>query len=299
MRPAPSKGFLDLPEELRDPRRARVHVLPVPYEATVSYEEGTRDGPRAIITASHEVELYDAELDAEPSLSWGIHTLPALKADWPAPEKMMEAVAAAVEPVVRAGKLLLALGGEHSITPAIVCGVRRAVGERLTVVQIDAHADLRDEFRGTRYSHACAMRRVLEENPGPAVQIGVRSYSAEEAAFIRDNRGRIALWSSSLLREEDPLEVLRQIRATVAGRPVYLTIDVDGLDPAVVPATGTPEPDGLLWAQACDILRAVAGAGRVVAMDCVELAPRPGLHTAEFTVAKLLYKTLSWIMAKA
>jgi agmatinase len=212
---------------------------------------------------------------------------------------MMDGVAAAVEPVVRAGKFLLALGGEHSITPAIVRGVRRVHAEPLTIVQIDAHADLRMEFHDTPWSHACAMRRVLDENPGPTVQIGIRSYSAEEAAFIRDNRGRITLWSSRLLREEDHREVLRQIRASVSGRPVYLTIDVDGLDPSVVPATGTPEPDGLGWSQACDILRTVAQAGHVIAMDCVELAPRPGLHMAEFSVAKLLYKTLSWIMAKA
>jgi len=297
MRPEPSSGFLDLPPDLREPDRARVHLLPIPYEATVSYGEGTREGPTAIITASHEVELYDEELEGEPALSWGVHTMGALTAGWRTPEKMMDAVAAAVEPVVRAGKLLLALGGEHSITPAIVRGLRRVHAGPLTVVQVDAHADLRDEFRGTRYSHACAMRRVLDENPGPTVQIGIRSYSAEEAEFIRANRGRITIWSSRLLREEDPAEVMDQVRAAVAGRDIYLTIDVDGLDPSVVPATGTPEPDGLGWVQACGLLALVAGAGRVVAMDCVELAPRPGLHMAEFSVAKLLYRTLSVIMA--
>jgi agmatinase len=244
------------------------------------------------------VELWDEELDCEPALAWGIHTLPALKAGWRKPEEMMRAVAAAVEPVVRAGKLLLALGGEHSITPAVVRGVRLVRNEALVVVQIDAHADLRDTFRGTRYSHGCAMRRVLDENPGALIQIGIRSYSAEEAAFIRGNRGRISLWSTRLMREEDPAEVLRQVRATIGGRPVYLTLDVDGLDPSVVPATGTPEPDGLSWERACDVLKAVTAAGPVVAMDCVELAPRPGLHMAEFTVARLLYKTLSWILSR-
>jgi agmatinase len=273
-----------------------VHILPVPYEATVSYEEGTREGPAAIIRASHEVELYDEDFDGEPALTWGIHTLPALKAGWKTPEKMMDDVASAAEAVTRAGKLLLVLGGEHSITPGIVRGVRRARNEAFVVVQIDAHADLRDTFRGTRYSHGCAMRRVLEENPGALVQIGIRSYSAEEAAFISGNRGRISLWSTRLMREEDPAEVLRQVRSTIGGRPVYLTIDVDGLDPSVVPATGTPEPDGLSWTRACEVLEVVAAAGPVVAMDCVELAPRHGLHAAEFTVARLLYKTLSMIL---
>ena len=296
MHGTPEGGFLDLPVELQDPRNAKVHILPVPYEATVSYEQGTREGPAAIIAASQEVEMYDAEFDAEPCLSWGVHTLPALAADWRTPELMMEAVAAAAEPPVRSGKLLVALGGEHSISSGIVRGVRRAISEPLVVVQIDAHADLRDSFGGTRFSHACAMRRILDENPGPIVQIGIRSYSAEEASFIRDNRGRITIWPVELIGQQDPLDFQRQLTASLAGRKIYLTIDVDGLDPSVVPATGTPEPGGLSWRRACEILRIVAGAGEVVAMDCVELAPRPGLHASEFSVAKLLYKTISWVM---
>jgi agmatinase len=296
MEAAVDSGFLDLPEDLSDARRAAVHVLPVPYEATVSYESGTRDGPAAIIAASHAVEFYDPELDAEPCLTWGAHTLPAMDATWPEPGQMMDAVAAAAERVARDGKLLVALGGEHSISAAIVRGVRRVIGEPLVVVQIDAHADLRESFQGSAFSHACAMRRVLDENPGPIIQLGIRSYCAEEAAFIRGNRGHITQWPADLIHAEDPREFLRQLRTSLTGRAIYLTIDVDGLDPSVVPATGTPEPGGLTWRQACDILACVAGAGRVVAMDCVELAPRPGLHAADFSVAKLLYKTISWIM---
>jgi agmatinase len=296
MRSMPPGGFLDLPTELQDPRRAQVFVLPVPYEATVSYEQGTHDGPAAIITASHEVELYDAELDTEPALTWGVHTLPALAANWATPEEMMGAVARAAEPVVRSGKFLVALGGEHSISPAVVRAVRRAVGEPLTVVQIDAHADLRDSFRGTGYSHACAMRRILDENEGPTVQLGIRSYSMEEAVFIQDNKGRITLWPPDLIQQEDPLDFQRQLTASLSGRKIYLTLDVDGLDPSVVPATGTPEPDGLGWRQTVEIIRTVANAGEVVAMDCVELAPRPGLHASEFSVAKLLYRAITFVM---
>jgi agmatinase len=164
-------------------------------------------------------------------------------------------------------------GGWQGITPALVRGVRRVHAEPRTVVQIDAHADLRDECRGTAFSHACAMRRLLDENPGLAVQIGIRSYSAEEAAYIKANRGSIAVWPSRLLRDEDPADVEHRIRASLRDRPVYLTIDVDGLDPSIVPATGTPEPDRLGWAQVCGLLRLVAEAGRVVTLDCVELAP--------------------------
>jgi len=291
-------GFLDLPEERTEPRGAKVHVLPIPYEATVSYGAGTRDGPAAIIEASAQVELYDADFHGEPALSYGIHTLPALEADLPTPEAMTDRIAEAVEPILRAGKLLLALGGEHGISPGIVRGVRRVVREPLTVVQIDAHADLRYSYQGSRYSHACAMRRILEENDGRAVQIGIRSYSQEEADFLQANRDRIALWPARRVHEEDPRAFLAQLAAGVAGRKVYLTIDVDGLDPAVIPATGTPEPDGLTWRQALDILKTVAEAGEVVAVDCVELAPRPGLHYAEFATARLLADLLNRILAR-
>jgi agmatinase len=297
MHMSPQSSFLDLPGELQDPVRAQVHILPIPYEATVSYGRGTRKGPAAIVAASYEVEIYDAELDAEPGLDWGVHTLPPLHAEWRTSEAMMTATADAAEAVARAGKFLLALGGEHSLSAGVVRGIRRVVPEPLTIVQIDAHADLRDSFRGSRYSHACAMRRILDENPGPLIQIGIRSLSIEEAVFVKENRGRITLWSPDLIRSEDPLDFHRQLRSSLSERKIYLTIDVDGLDPSVVLATGTPEPDGLGWRQACDIIRTVASAGEVVAMDCVELAPRPDLHASDFSVAKLLYKALSYIMA--
>jgi agmatinase len=289
--------FLDLPEENSRPDTSRVHVLPIPYEATVSYGTGTREGPRAIILASAQVELYDPDFDREPALSWGVHTLPALKAGLRTPALMMETVARAAESVIRSGKLLLALGGEHGITPAVVRGIRRAVREPLTVVQIDAHADLRDSYQGERFSHACAMRRVLEENPGPSVQIGIRSYSSEDAAFIRESGGRVTLFTASMFAEENPAALFRRIRETVKGKKVYLTIDVDGLDPSIIPATGTPEPGGLSWHHAVEIVKTVGESSRVVAMDCVELAPSPGFHMAEFAAAKLIYKALSSAMS--
>jgi agmatinase len=291
-------GFLALPEEHRTPTGAGVFVLPIPYEETVSYETGTREGPQAIITASQQVELWDPDFHGEPALSYGVHTLPALGPRFRSPEDMMERTSAAAEEAIRQGKLLLALGGEHSLTPALVKGVRRIIDEPLTVVQIDAHADLRDSYLGTRYSHACAMRRVLEENPGPALQIGIRSLCAEEARFIGENRRRLTVWTADLIEKEDPSVFLKQLSDGVKGRKVYLTIDVDGLDPAVIPATGTPEPGGLTWRQTLDIVKTVAVSATVVAVDCVELAPRPGLHMAEFAAAKLLYKTLSYIMSE-
>lgn len=289
----PARGFLGLPAELQEPSRARVVVLPIPYEATVSWKSGTRDGPDAIIGASQQVELYHEGTGGEPALRWGVRTLPALPCDFPSGDAMMEGIARAVEPLAASGKLVLGLGGEHSISPAIVRGVRRAHPAALTVVQIDAHADLRDSYEGERCSHACAMRRILEENPGPVVQIGIRSFSREEAEFMRVAQGRVNVFTMKRIGETGHADLLRQIRGLVKGRDVYLSIDVDGLDPSVVPATGTPEPGGLSWRQALDIVVTVAGASRLVAMDCVELAPRPGLHMAEFAVAKLLYAALA------
>jgi len=290
----PPEGFLGLPEEREDPRTARVVVLPIPFEATVSYESGQRGGPAAIIAASRQVELYDEELESEPALAWGVQTLPPLACDLSAGEAMTERIARAVAPIVKGGRFLLALGGEHGISAGIVRGVRRSLPDALTIVQIDAHADLRDSYEGDRFSHACAMRRILDENPGKTVQIGIRSFSREEAEFIRANRGSVNMFTAGRIRETDHLDFLRELKGMVKGRSVYLTIDVDGLDPAVVPATGTPEPGGLSWREALDILKTVAEASRIVAMDCVELAPRPGLHMADFAVAKLLYKALSY-----
>ncbi len=289
-----SEGFLGLPEENRDPRTARVVVLPIPFEATVSYESGTRGGPAAIIAASRQVELYDEELESEPALGWGVQTLPPLACELPAGEAMTERIARAVAPVLKAGRFLLALGGEHGISAGVVRGVRRALPDPLTIVQIDAHADLRESYEGDRFSHACAMRRILDENSGETVQIGIRSFSLEEAQFIRANRGRVNIFSAGRIRETDRLDFQRELRGLVKGRSVYLTIDVDGLDPAVVPATGTPEPGGLSWRETLTIVKTVAEASCIVAMDCVELAPRPGLHMADFAVAKLLYKSLAY-----
>ncbi len=291
-------GFLGLPAEARDPEKAGVFVLPVPYEATVSYGTGTRGGPAALIAASQQVELYDPDEDGEPALAYGVHTLPAVEGCG-SPEQMMEQVAAAAEQVARSRKLLLALGGEHSISPALVRGVLRGRGiPELTVVQIDAHADLRDSYLGTRYSHACAMRRIMEENPGPLVQVGVRSYSREEVEVLRAAGSRITFWSARAIQKADPSVFLQRLAGAVRGKNVYLTIDVDGLDPSVIPATGTPEPGGLGWQQTLGMLKSVAGWGHVIAVDCVELAPQPGLHMAEFAAARLLHEVLNRVMAR-
>ncbi len=272
-------------------------VLPLPLEVTVTYGRGTRNGPEAILRASQQVELYDREFGREVALEYGVHTLPALSL----PEAAGAAVGAIADAAARwaaTGKLLVGLGGEHTVTLGLVRGIRRARGGPLTIVQIDAHADLRAEYEENPYSHACTARRLLEI-PGveQILQLGVRSVCPEEVEFARAHPDRVRVWYAEEVHAGDwPGE----LRARLHGRTVYLTIDVDGLDPAVIPATGTPEPDGLTWREAVDVLRAVAcAASAVVGIDCVELAPVPGLHTAEFAAAKLVYKAISYSVLMA
>jgi agmatinase len=288
-----SQTFLDLSGRDADAEAARVLILPIPLEATVSWGGGTARGPAAIIDASTQVELYDREFDSEPALAYGVHTLPALSL--PAePGDAVTAIESAVADAASRGKLLVGLGGEHTVSVGFARGLLRAVDGPLTVVQIDAHSDLRDEYEGTPYSHACVARRLLEsEGIEQVLQLGIRSLCAEEAAFARANPDRLVIWFAEDVHANTWREDLEE---RLRGKRVYLTIDVDGLDPAVVPATGTPEPDGLSWMEALDIVRTVASAAPVVGLDCVELAPHPGQHAADFAVAKLLYKTISYAM---
>ena len=272
---------------------ARVLVLPVPLEATVTYGGGTARGPGAIVAASAQVELYDREHDRAPALEYGIHTLPALELA-AEPEPAVAQIARAVADGARGGRLVVALGGEHTISAGVSRGLLDALGGAMTVVQLDAHSDLRDTYDDTRYSHACVARRLLDDTRVEQVlQLGVRSVDGEEVAFARAHPQRVRVWYAEDVHDGGWRD---ELAARVRGRRVHLTIDVDGLDPAVVPATGTPEPDGLSWHEALDVIRSVAAAGSIVGIDCVELAPRPGLHHADFAVAKLLYKAITYAL---
>jgi len=288
-------NFLGLDAEYSDFARAGVLVLPLPFEATVSYGHGTAGGPEAILTASQQVELYDREYDDEPALRYGIHTLPTpdLPDDLAA---AVTAIRAATAEAARSGKFLVALGGEHTVSVGVGLGLLDALGGPLTVVQIDAHSDLRDRYEGTPYSHACVARRLLESPQIEQVlQLGIRSVCTEEVAFARSHPDRVSIWYAEAVHDGS---WRRAFIERVKGRRVFLTIDVDGLDPSIVPATGTPEPDGLTWREALDILRTLNEHAEVIGMDCVELAPSPGLHMADFAVAKLVYKAISYTMMR-
>ena len=264
---------------------ASVLIWPVPYEKTVSYGLGTREGPEAIIDASRYMELYDEELGGETA-DIGIHTLPPMDTER-APEEMIPAIEREAGRLLKTGKFVCMLGGEHSITPPVVRAFR-ARYPKLSVLQIDAHADLRESYEGTPLSHASAMRRVVESCP--AVQVGIRSLSIEEARAIPSLPTRI-FWAKDIAGRTDwidaAVEALRE--------DVYLTLDIDGLDPSVVPATGTPEPGGLLWYEVLALLRAVAARRRIVGMDLVELCKSSVSNAPSFLSAKLIYKTLGYV----
>ncbi len=290
---APPDNFLALDEGVSSFDDARVLILPVPLEATVSWGGGTAGGPAAIIAASRQVELYDREHAREPALDYGIHTLPSLTID-DDPAVATAEIAAAVAEAAGGGRLVVVLGGEHTISAGVSHGLLEARGGPLTVVQLDAHSDLRDTYDGTPFSHACVARRILEDpRVEQILQLGVRSVDAEEVAFAAASDGRVRVWYAEDVHDGG---WRKEFLARVRGRRVHLTIDVDGLDPAIVPATGTPEPDGLTWREALEIIRTTASEGAIVGIDCVELAPQPGLHHADFAVAKLLYKTITYAM---
>ena len=233
--PSPPDNFLALEDPYATFETARVLILPVPLEATVSWRGGTAVGPRAIIEASQQVELYDREHDGEPALEYGIHTLPALTlSDDPA--VTLAEIAAAVAEAASTGRLVVVLGGEHTISAGVNHGLLDARGGPLTVVQLDAHSDLRDSYDGTPFSHACVARRILEDpRVEQVLQLGVRSVDAEEVAFARANEGRVRVWYAEDVHDGGWRE---EFVARVRGRRIHLTIDVDGLDPAIVPATG-------------------------------------------------------------
>lgn len=274
-------------EEFSDFGGARVLVWPVAYEGTVSYGAGTGRGAEAIIDASRNMELYDEETDSEV-YRLGIHTLGELSA-MGSPEQMTNALYARAQELVATGKLVVMIGGEHSITAPVV----RAYAERyenLSVLQIDAHADLRDRYDGTPHSHACVMRRITGDIGLQVVQCGIRSLSAEEARAIAQLPTRI-FWAKDIVGRTD------WWKEAVEGltENVYLTIDVDGFDPSLVPQTGTPEPGGLGWYEVLGLIRTLAGRRRIVGMDLVEYSYTEGQNASAFLSAKLIYKSLSYI----
>jgi agmatinase len=288
-----SASFLDpVRADADDPASARAVVIPFGLEASVSYGGGTAAGPAAILAASQQLELYDEELGCEPYRRYGVAALREPTIARPITAALVQ-LREIVEAVVDGGKFPFVLGGEHSLTTAPVAALV-ARHPDLVVVQLDAHADLRDGYQGEPFSHAAAMRRVLDHPGVSLVSIGIRSISQEEVDFYAVNRDRIAIhWA-----KDQALWSLDDIVAPLRGRRLYVTVDIDALDSAIMPATGTPTPGGLGYWQALALLRRLCEAGEVVGADLVELAPIPGLHACDYTAAALAYKLLSYALLR-
>jgi agmatinase len=281
----PRRNFAFIPPEYADFETSRVVILPVPYDSTTDWKSGAREGPMAIVDASHHLELYDLELDREIYLT-GIHTLPELQPVMSGPEETIERVYKVTSDLVDAGKFVVMLGGEHSLTVGTVKALAQKF-HRLSVLHLDAHADLRDEYEGTKYSHACVMRRVLEYCP--IVQVGIRSLSMEEHQFLAQSQ------MSPFLAQDTPLDKERRDRIVSSlSEEVYVTIDLDVLDPSIMPAVGTPQPGGMGWYEVLDLLRQVAAKTTIVGFDVVELCPREGPASCAFLAAKLTYKLIGF-----
>ncbi len=285
------ENFAGLPPEQSAYDSAPIVVWPIPLDRTTSYKAGTRYGPRAILEASRNMETFDEEIWAEVSEN-GIATLPEMETQEGSLDRVMANIRTVAGQLAADGKFVVALGGEHSLTAPIVSAFAKKFPD-LSVLQVDAHADLREAYQQSPHSHASVMRRVLEICP--AVQVGIRSLSKEEAEVLPQLKTEI-LWAKDLLSR--PAEEWAEEVIGGLSEHVYVTLDLDGFDPAYLPATGTPEPGGLDWYQVTGLVRAVARKRKIVSMDVVELLPQPGHHASDFLAAKLVYKCLGYVFGQ-
>jgi agmatinase len=277
-------NFLALPPEQSRLEQSRVVLIPVPYDSTTSFRSGAREGPNAIIEASSALEDYDWELDLDVS-TLGIHTTPALEAHVGDPQLIVQRVQDAVGHFAGMGKTVGVLGGEHSVTIGAVRAQLEAHPD-LSVLYLDAHADLRDEYMGTRWGHASGARRIHELCP--LVLAGVRSLCQEERDFVRQQGVPVFFWPPG---DED---TWMQEAISHLGPTVHLSVDLDVFDPSVMAAVGTPEPGGATWGQIMALLRALAQSRRIVGFDVSELAPAEGPRACAYTAAKLIYKIIGY-----
>ena len=281
----PPRVFAGLPPTYSDLKKAKVVILPVPYDSTTEWRSGTREGPQSIVDASQYLELYDLELDQE-TYKAGIHTLPQVEPVMSSPEDMIEKVYDIAKGLIQKGKFVVMLGGEHSLTLGAVRAFKESF-PRLSVLQLDAHTDLRDKYLGTKYGQACVMRRVFELCP--IVQAGVRSLSWEEKQFLVQNHLSPFYFSDSISSKASIELMMNSLSSEV-----YVTIDVDVLDPSIMPSVGTPEPNGMQWQHVLDIIRTVALHKHVVGFDLMEFCPREGPLACAFLLAKLAYKFIGY-----
>ena len=280
------KGFLGIDNKFNF--REKVVVVPFGLEKTVSYGGGTKNGPKEIIKASHQVELYDEELHCEPYKKIGIKTLKPFKINKDI-KKALKQISNINEKILNKKLFPITFGGEHSITPGCINPFIKKYN-KLCLLHFDAHADLRESYNGNKFSHASAIKRCLDYKNVSVISFGIRNISASEVAYLKKNSSRINIfWAKDKMKWD-----LNKFKKMVKNKTVYLTFDVDGLDASIMPATGTPEPGGLLWDETINIIKIACKHSNIVGADINELSPIKGFNIYNFLVAKLAYKILSY-----
>ena len=280
------KGFLGIDNKFNF--REKVVVVPFGLEKTVSYGGGTKNAPKEIIKASHQVELYDEELHCEPYKKIGIKTLKPFKINKDI-KKALKQISNINEKILNKKLFPITFGGEHSITPGCINPFIKKYN-KLCLLHFDAHADLRESYNGNKFSHASAIKRCLDYKNVSVISFGIRNISASEVAYLKKNSSRINIfWAKDKMKWD-----LNKFKKMVKNKTVYLTFDVDGLDASIMPATGTPEPGGLLWDETINIIKIACKHSNIVGADINELSPIKGFNIYNFLVAKLAYKILSY-----
>ena len=280
------KGFLGIDNKFNF--KEKVIVIPFGLEKTVSYGSGTKNGPKEIIKASHQVELYDEELKCEPFKKIGIKTLKPFKINRNI-NKAINQIAEINKKILDSKLFPITLGGEHSITPGCIKPFAKKY-KKLTLLHFDAHADLRESYAGEKFSHASAIKRCIDHKNISVISFGIRNISAEEISVLNKNKKRINIYWAKDKKKWD----LKKFKKLIKNKDVYITFDVDGLDSSIMPATGTPEPGGIFWDEALEIIKIACKNSRIVGADVNELAPIKGFNSYNFLVAKLVYKILSY-----
>ena len=280
------KGFLGIDNKFNF--KEKVVVVPFGLEKTVSYGSGTKNGPKEIIKASHQVELYDEELHCEPYKKIGIKTLKPFKIDSNI-KKALKKISNTNEEILSKKLFPITLGGEHSITSGCIAPFVKKY-KKLCLLHFDAHADLRQSYNGKKFSHASAIRRCLDYKNVSVISFGIRNISQSEISYLKKNSSRIKIfWAKDKVKWD-----LNKFKKMIKNKTVYLTFDVDGLDSSIMPATGTPEPGGLFWDETLNIIKIAAKNSKIVGADINELSPIKGFNSYNFLVAKLAYKILSY-----
>jgi len=281
------KGFLGVDNKFNF--KEKVVVVPFGLEKTVSYGGGTKNGPKEIIKASHQVELYDEELNCEPYKTIGIKTLKPFKIDKNI-KKALKKMSNINKEILSKKLFPMTFGGEHSITPGCIAPFIKKY-KKLCLLHFDAHADLRESYNGEKFSHASAIKRCLDYKNVSIISFGIRNISKNESIYLKNNSSRITIfWAKNKLKWN-----LNKFKQLIKNKTVYLTFDVDGLDSSIMPATGTPEPGGLLWDETLNIIKIAAKNSNIVGADINELSPIKGFNSYNFLVAKLAYKIISYI----